>query len=259
MANQQRSDHVATGLKQAFPPYLVDELLEAHREAKRNYYTGGNRLSGVEAGRFCEAALRLLEHQAFGQPTPLGQQLDSDNLIRRLSNLPRADQSESVRLHIPRCIRMVYDVRNKRDLAHLADGIDPNVQDATLVAGAIDWILAEFVRLHHNIPPDEAHAIIVDIVTRTAPSVEDFDGFLKVLRTDLRAGDCCLLLLYVRGERGATAADLRCWMPPRSRTNLQRTLNRLSDEECFVVRLGEHFQLTRTGVLEVERRQLVTI
>ena len=69
-------------------PKLVDELLDAHSEAKRNYYLGGLRLSAVEGGRFCEAAFRLLQQITTGQFTPLGNQLDTDQLIRTLAALP---------------------------------------------------------------------------------------------------------------------------------------------------------------------------
>ena len=31
-------------------------------------------------------------------------------------------------------LRVVYDIPNKRDAAHLTDGIDPNVQDVTIVS-----------------------------------------------------------------------------------------------------------------------------
>src|SRR2546425_26603 len=134
---------------------LVHELLEAHSEAKRNYYLGGLRLSEVEGGRFCEAAFRLLELIGFKAFTPLGKQLDTERLMERLRGLPAANHQDAVRLHIPRALRLVYDIRNKRDAAHLADGIDPNLQDATLVVSVIDWVLAEFLRLYHNVTPDE--------------------------------------------------------------------------------------------------------
>src|SRR5437870_9630612 len=100
---------------------VVHELLEAHAEAKRNFYLGGLRLMEVEGGRFCEAAFRLLEQEAKMKVTPLGKQLDTDKLIRDLSNLPSVGFNDSIRLHIPRSLRLVYDIRNKRDAAHLAD------------------------------------------------------------------------------------------------------------------------------------------
>src|SRR5437879_1379666 len=160
---------------------LVSELLEAHAEAKRNFYLGGLRLSEVEGGRFCEAAFRLLQSIAFWAYTPLGKSLDTDKLIERLRSLPSATFVDAVRLHIPRALRLVYDIRNNRDAAHLADGIDPNLQDATLVVGVIDWVLAEFIRLYHNVSANKAQELVEETVTRSAPIVQDFKGFLKVL------------------------------------------------------------------------------
>ena len=158
---------VASGLKQTLPAKLVDELLAAYEEAKQNFYLGG--LSAVEGGRFCEAAFRLLEHITTGKSTPLNKQLDTD--ILALSNLPTAASLDSIRIHIPRALRVVYDIRNKRDAAHLADGIDPNLQDATLVVSVLDWVTAEFVRIYHGVTADEAQSIIETLVTRQMPSV----------------------------------------------------------------------------------------
>src|SRR5688572_1415493 len=83
---------------------LVTELLDAHSEAKRNFYLGGLRLSAVEGGRFCEAAFRLLESVAFGSPSPLGKQLDTEKTIERLRNVNSTTFPDAIRLHIPRAL-----------------------------------------------------------------------------------------------------------------------------------------------------------
>lgn len=153
-------------------PKLVSELLDAYGEAKRNFYLGGLRLAEVEGGRFCEAAFRLLEQATTGAFTKIGTPVNTDRLIERLRTLPAGTHPDAIRLHIPRALRLVYDIRNSRDAAHLADGIDPNLQDATLVAATLDWVLAEFVRLYHAVSADEAHGIVDELVTRVAPIVE---------------------------------------------------------------------------------------
>jgi hypothetical protein len=95
---------------------LVDELLAAYQEAKTEFYQGGHRLQAVEGGRFCEAAFRLLQEETTGQFTPLGGKLDTDALIRTLAGIPkRSGHASSIRLHIPRSLRVVYDIRNNRD------------------------------------------------------------------------------------------------------------------------------------------------
>src|SRR5689334_16238396 len=116
-------DQVTRSLKAKFDPILVDELLTAYKEAKHNFLLGGLRLSAVEGGRFCEAAMRMLQQVATGRFTPLSQPIDSERLFQQLRDIPRGSQPDSVRLNIPRVLRVVYDIRNGRDTAHLADGI----------------------------------------------------------------------------------------------------------------------------------------
>jgi len=237
---------------------LVAELLDAHAEAKRNYYLGGLRLSAVEGGRFCEAAFRLLELIATRKFTPLGKQLDTEKLIRELANSQPLTLSDSVRLHIPRSLRLVYDIRNKRDAAHLADGIDPNLQDATLVVSVVDWVLAEFIRLYHAIPANEASMLVAGIVTRSAPIVQDFAGFQKILNPKLEVSDHCCVLLYQRGDVGATYDELHEWARPTMRANLRRALTALVDKKDHVHFDGERYFITRLGEQHVEAKSLLT-
>ncbi len=144
-----------------------------------------------------------------------------------------------------------------RSAAHLADGIDPNVQDSSLVCGVIDWILAEFIRIHHSVSADEASKIVDDIVVKAAPLIQDFNGFLKVLDPSLGASDYCLVLLYQRGKSGALYEEIEHWVQPSMRQNLRRTLNRLVNDKAYLHQNDIHYSITRTGELEVENRQLL--
>lgn len=238
---------------------LVHELLEAHSEAKKNYYLGGLRLSAVEGGRFCESAFRLLEYATKNKKfTPLSKSLPgTDKLILDLSNLDGAQFNDAIRLHIPRSLRLVYDIRNKRDAAHLSDGIDPNLQDATLVVSVLDWVLAEFIRLYHNVPADEASTIVDELVTRAAPVVQDFDGFLKVLNPKLQVSDHCVVLLYQRGGEGASFEELHSWVRPKMRANLKRTLDNLVETKDQVHFDGSRYVITRRGEQYVEKKGLI--
>jgi len=248
---------LAIQLKTNLPDKIVEELLSAHEEAKVALYLGGLRLSGVEGGRFCEAAFRILEHITTGKFTPLGTQLNTEQIIRGLLLTPNGSFSDAVRLHIPRSLRLVYDIRNKRDVAHLADGIDPNIQDATLVASVMDWVLAEFIRLYHNVPANEAAQIVEDIVARAAPVVQDFNGHLKVLNPELRASDLCLVLLYQCGSKGASFSEINGWVAPTMKGNLRRTLDAMVDKKAFAHDDGNTIYITRLGIMEVEKRKLI--
>jgi hypothetical protein len=252
-------DQIAAGLKAHFPDKLVDELLSAYQDAKHNFFLGGLRLSAVEGGRFCEAAMRMLEHATTGKSTALGRMLDSEKLIVALSNYTPAQFGDSIRIHIPRAIRVVYDVRNKRDAAHLADDIDPNLQDASLVVSNLDWILAEFIRLYHKVSANEATKIIDAIVTRRVPAIEDFNGFLKVLNPSLKVSGYILVLLYERGSTGATFSELEKWVRSSMRANLRRTLTGMVDDALLHESDAGTFILTKLGRQDVEKRNLHSI
>jgi hypothetical protein len=249
-------DQIAKSLKAQFDVALVDELLAAYQDAKHNFYLGGLRLGAVEGGRFCEAAFRMLQQATTKKFTPLGKQIDANGITLQLMNLPSANFPDAVRLHIPRALRVVYDVRNSRDAAHLADDIDPNLQDASLVIGNIDWVLAEFVRLYHGVKADEAQRIIEALVVRKVPVVQDFNGFLKVLNPKLKATEYLLVLLYERGTGGATYEQLENWVRPPMRANLRRTLNKMVDDQAYVHQDAGRYLITKLGMKTVETKKL---
>ncbi|MXY10919.1 MAG: hypothetical protein F4Z00_14625 [Acidimicrobiaceae bacterium] len=236
------------------PQELVDRLTGAFAEARHNHYLGGHRLAEVEGGRLCEAAYRILEHIVDGSYTPLGSWLDVGKLTRHLANQPVGSVSDSVRIHLPRVLRVIYDIRNSRDAAHLGDGIDPNTQDSSLVIACLNWVMAELVRLHHDVDADEAAALIDQLVERAVPVIQDFDGVPRVLR-DLPAGDTCLLLLYQHGSKPMPVDDLRAVVRPTMRGNLNRTLQRLDDLNYAHMANGT-IRITRVGERRVEQERL---
>jgi hypothetical protein len=248
---QVRSGFLAAGL----PHQLVEELLESYIEAKRRYHLGDHRPQEVEGGRFSEAVFRVLQHLC-GQPvTPLGKQLPGvDDLLRKFEN--ETTQPDAIRFHIPRTLKLIYDVRNKRDAAHLGDGIDPNLQDATLVIGNMDWVVAELVRLHHGVTANEAQRIIEDLVTKEVPAVQIIAG-QQVILSNLQARDQALLTLYLAGGAGMSLDELAAALRADRKDHLKARLAKL-DLARFVLthpQTGRYY-VTSNGIRDVERRGL---
>lgn len=245
---------VQNGLSAAgIPVELVKELVEAFSEAKRRFYRGDLRPSEIEGARFSEAVFRILQWATTQNYTALGNTLPSvDSLLKTLIS---SSTNDSIRIHIPRTLRLVYDVRNKRDVAHLGDGIDPNVQDATLVVRNMEWVLAELVRIYHNVSAAEAHGIIVDLVSKEIPLIQEFDGFPRVLK-QLKASDHLLVLLYWRGAQGATYEQLQTWARAPMRANMKRTLKALDDKNLIHLK-NDQYVLTYLGEDDVEKRHLL--
>ena len=119
-------------LLKTYPQELVDSILDSYTQLAENFMRSKIRPSEVEGGRFCEATIRMLQYKTTGTYTPMGTSLNLDTEINVLRNLPATSFDDSIRLHIPRTIRVIYDIRSKRDSAHLGN-INPNLMDGTLV------------------------------------------------------------------------------------------------------------------------------
>lgn len=237
------------------PKALVSEALDAFESAKRRFFLGDFRPQAVDGGRFSEAVGRIVEWATTGAFTPLtSNTFNMDQAIKNAEKSAAAAASDSMRLHIPRTLKLIYDIRNRRNTAHLRDGIDPSLQDATLIVNNMNWVLAELVREYHSVPAAEAQALIEELVAREVPMIQEFDGKPRLLKT-IAAGDHVLVLLYW-ADRTLSKSELAAWVPDKMRGNLTRTLKRLHD--LHLVDLSpDSAQITMLGVRRVESEGLV--
>lgn len=253
-AAEIKAGFVAAGM----PAELADEVLQGYEEAKRRFYLGDHRPTEVEGGRFCEAVTRVLEHELLGRYTPLGKTLPSLNDKRLSSFFSASGKPDGLRIHVPKALYFIYGIRNQRDVAHLGDGIDPNMQDATLVVGTLDWMMAELVRVFHTVSPDEAHAIITDLVTREVPVVEEIDG-QPVCSKNLGAGDRILVFLYRAGrDVGLDLKELKRQMRQNDQGNLNKAVRRLDAKSLVLLHPDTNTaHITSRGMADVEARKLL--
>ena len=247
-------DEVYKGFIDAgFPGNVVDEVLEAYTQAKRRFALGDLRPQEVEGGRFSEGVFRLLQHASGQKVTALGKTLPSlDKLLPALENA--TGQSDSVRLHIPRTLRLIYGIRNSRDAAHLSDGIDPNLQDATLVVGNMDWTLSELVRLYHGVDANRAQEIIENLIAKEVPAVEEIDGQPVILKK-LGAREQALLMLYRAGVGGATLDELAERLRATRKDHLRDRLKKL-DKDTLILHHPKsgRYHITKKGINVVEQK-----
>ncbi len=255
---------IRPGFKNAgIPDDLIDALFDAYAEAKRRFYLGDHRPNEVEGGRFAEAAFRILELKVLGAHTPIGKQIPTvDKLVKTLESTGGHDPALTI--HIPRQLHSIYTIRNKRDVAHLGPDISPNLQDSTIVVGVMDWVLAELVRLYHQVNNTEAQQIIDGLVTREVPAIQMFGDYPKLLKDKATLPEHLLILLYRRGAEGATRAELGTWTAKatsrvpttREKSNLSTALGRM-DAHGEVHVDGDHVYITNKGQRRVETKRLV--
>jgi len=191
MIEQIRQDFSAV-----YPQDIVDALINSFIEIKENYYLRKHEPAELNGGKFVEACVRLLQHQLRGSYTPIG--VPIRNMVQELRNFEQTPSTypDSYRLHIPRVLLGVYNIRNRRGVGHLGGDVNPNLADSTLILSVVSWVLAELYRMHYAVSIDEAQKIVDDLVERKLPLVYEVHNVKRVLAPKLTAKDQTLILLY---------------------------------------------------------------
>ncbi len=118
---------------------------------------------------------------------------------RSLENYP-ANTSRvgdtSIRILIPKMLLPLYEIRNNRGVGHVGGDINPNFLDATAVYSMASWVLAELIRIFHDITTADAQEIVDTIIERKLPLVWEVGDVRRVLDTSMNAKDQTLVLLF---------------------------------------------------------------
>jgi len=215
---------VATDLKSQLPAELVDALLTSYDEIKQNFFLGRHEPSELNGGKFCEACIRILQHQTDRRNyTPLGVQIpDVIGKLRNFESIPSAAANESYRIHIPRALLAMYNIRNKRGVGHLGGDVNPNIADASFLVACADWVMAELFRIHYQCSLDEAQRIVNSLVQRRLNLVHELEKVKRVLLPSLSHRDQTLLLLASAYPEKVSDRNLIAWIEP---ANLARYRN----------------------------------
>ncbi len=211
------------------PQELRKELEADYHETKHNYALRKYKPSEMGGGHFCETVYRILEW--YTEPncsyTPFGNGVgDFRQFQSKLMQL-KPKPHESVRFHIPNALSQIYDIRSKRGPAHKSKDVNPNFMDATIVAAAADWVVAELVRMLHRVSPDEARDMVTSITTKKISVVWEVGDTTRVLSPTNRrftAQEKVLILLYKEPSNTLSESSLRNSIDYRNTTNFRKQI-----------------------------------
>lgn len=238
-------------LSSKIEPNLVKLLLVHYKKLKQHFFLEQYEQSQLNSAKFVEVTFRILEDITKGNYTPLDKNIKINALLQYLENLPKDKYPDSIRFHIPKVLKIIYDIRSKRGVTHVSE-INPNVMDATFVVSACDWILAEFIRLYYSDNPKVAQKIINSIVERKVPIIEEFEGDIKVLNPKLSIADKILLVLYKKYPEYVSTSDLKKWIKTKSPTHITTVLRQL-DNDAKIYHRGKENIITKRGISYVEK------
>lgn len=222
---------------------ITDKLLSSYKEIEENFFLEKWKPSELDAGHFVETVRRIIEfEQNNGVYTLFNQKMSefNDGILKKYE---QSGGDESFRILIPRVLKSIYNIRNKRGVGHIKD-ISPNEMDATLILYSCKWVLAELVRLASNASPADTQKIIDQVVERQVEIIWKEGQVRRILNNKISAKDEVLIFLY--DESPLTRETLRGYTEYKHKSNFNKLIENLhmnklldcTDEECKISPLG---------------------
>jgi len=235
-------------LHASYPKELVKALLLTYGEIESNFAVKKWKASELDAGHFVEVARRLVDHSLSGSFTKIGKSLPnfSDQELKRYEQL---QGDESLRILIPRVLKSIYNLRNKRGVGHLGE-VSPNEMDATLILYSAKWVLAEFVRLASKVDPEKAQQAVDAIIERRLDIIWKDGDKARVLVTTMNAREQILLLLY--DKNGQTESELRLAIEYKNPSDFRKILRKLHASREIEYETNAPVKLTSKGLISAE-------
>lgn len=243
------------------PNRLIKSLKIHYTKIKENYIENRFGPSELNGAKFSEVVFRILEwHTSTDKSyTPLGTSIRNfDNATRKFEN--KSNFPDSIRFHIPKILNTLYSIRNKRGVGHVGGDVDPNYMDALFVVSAADWIMAELVRIFHNISIPEAQKLVESIVSRKMPLVWDIQGRKRILQPSMSYKEKVLLLLYSEHPKPITDRTLFEWTEHSRFNNFSSSVLIPLHKEKLVEydKNSKEVYLSPKGLIKVENFSLNT-
>lgn len=244
------------------PESLRTELFDAFNQIVKNFRERRWEPSELNGGKLCEIVYSILKGYVDGNyPAKAKKPSNMVDACKKLeTDTDPRTVPRSVRIQIPRMLVALYEIRNNRNVGHVGGDVDPNHMDAVCVLQMAKWVMAELVRVLHNVSTEEATAIVDSLADRETPLIWEVNGKKRVLSTTLGMRAKTLLLLHA-SNGPVSVADLVSWVEYSNasvyRSDVLRPLHR--------ERLVEYDETARTvqisplGIAEVEDVLLPTL
>lgn len=252
-----------SSLLKQIPEHLREPLLQSYRSVAINFIERRWEPSELNGAKFCEVVYCILVGAISGTyPVAVEKPRDMPTACRKLESEPPSSGrkgDQSLRVLIPKMLLPLYEVRNKRNVGHLGGDVDPNFMDASAVYSIASWILAELIRIFHDVSTKEAQEAVNVLVERRHPLVWEVNGVRRVLDPSMQARDQVLVLLY--GRASSTSMDnLFSWIEHSNKTVFRnKVLAPLHDARLIEVdKNSDMVTISPLGIEAVEANILKT-
>lgn len=200
----------------SIPEGLRKPLIEEYNNIVQNYLHRKWTSAELSGGKFCEIVYSILLGCSNGRYPPKPEKPNNFvNACRELET--NTSNPRSFQILIPRMLPALYEIRNNRGVGHVGGDIDSNHMDANTVLAMTSWIIAELIRVFHNLSIQEAQKLADSLVERKTPLVWQSGDIRRVLNPDLGFRNQILIILASCSSPVMTE-DLIRWIEPSNRS-----------------------------------------
>jgi hypothetical protein len=222
-----------TTLLAGLPVGLRTPLIECYQDIVRNYVERRWEPAELNGGKLCEIVYTILDGSLSGTyatvPSKPANMVDACRALEGRPANPARVGDRSLRILIPRLLPVLYEIRNNRNVGHVGAEVNPNHADAEAVLSMASWVMAELVRIFHNVTLKEAQEAVDSLVERRHPLVWQVEDKKRVLDNTLSKSEQTLILLH--SEQGwVNVPQLQDWVEYTNTTQYKnRVLRQLHD------------------------------
>lgn len=245
------------------PGGLREPLISSYKEISSNYREHRWEPSELNGGKFCEVVYTILDGATSSSfatsPAKPASMMDACRALEKRPPDTARVGDRSLRIMLPRALPVLYEVRNNRGVGHVGGDVDPNFLDATAVYSLASWILAELVRIFHQVSTDEAQQTVDALVERNIPLIWEFEGGRRVLDPKMPKADQALVLLY-QTTSWISEEDLVRWVEYSTLSMFRtRVLEPLHEERLIEYdKKQRRIKISPIGLKRVENKLLDT-
>lgn len=226
---------------------IYDEYLKLESRFSRQDWSPAE----LNGGRLAEMIFRYLEWKQTGSYTPISDQINRQGIYNSIFQDPSLP--EGIRFHVLKSADLIFDFRNKRDVAHIGVDIDVDEMDSRLIMRMAAWIISEIIREESNLTPIESQKLIDQLTAEMYPLVEEIDGDLVVLANSLSAAEKLLIALYHEYPEPINFDDLRTSIDYANKSRFENeVIKDLQKEKLVHLKQGQAY-LTKKGIAWIEQ------
>ena len=220
-------------------PETVAKNLEKHfLQIRRD--VASQTLGSAAPGKFVEVFVKALQYL---DPSTKKSKQKVDDYLRVLES-KSSSLDDGLRICASRVARSIYTLRNKRNIAHIAE-VDPSLLDLKYIYSGAQWILSELIRATSNTSMDEACRIVEQVQTPAGSLVEDMTD-RRIVFGDLTIREEILDLIHSYYPKPVSIDKVLDSMCRRNKKSVKHVLKELWHEKIMESD-KDNYRLTAEG------------